>query len=59
MAAAGSVLAITVFHLSTGWRTLKLGNDASIDLTEMGSTPTDQPSPSESTSETPQKERHQ
>ena len=31
---AASVLAIAVFHLSTGWRTLKLGNQASIDLTD-------------------------
>jgi hypothetical protein len=59
MAAAGSVLAITLFHLSTGWRTLTLGNEATIDLTDMGSTPTDQRSPSESASETPLKEQHQ
>ncbi len=38
-ASAASVLAIAVFHLSTGWRTLTLGNEASIDLTDMESTP--------------------
>jgi hypothetical protein len=59
MAAAGSVLAITLFHLSIGWRTLTLGNDATIDLTDMGLAPTDQPSPSESASEIPHKEQHQ
>ena len=32
MASAASVLAIALFHLSTGWRTLKLGSTASIDL---------------------------
>ncbi len=34
MFSAASVLAIAVFHLGTGWRTLKLGNEASIDLTD-------------------------
>ncbi len=32
MFVAASVLAIVAFTLSTGWRTLKLGNDMSIDL---------------------------
>ena len=31
MFSAVSVLAIVVFHVSTGWRTLKLGSDANID----------------------------
>lgn len=34
-----SVLAIAVFHLSTGWRTLTLGDGASIDLTDGEPTP--------------------
>ena len=59
MAAAGSVLAIMLFHLSTGWRTLTLGNDAAIDLSDMGSISTDQPSPNKSASETPHNEQHQ
>ena len=39
VASALSVLAITVFHLSIGWRTLKLGNHTSIDLTEASQHP--------------------
>ena len=31
MFSAVSVLAIVVFHLSTGWRTLKLGSEVSSD----------------------------
>ncbi len=38
---AGSVLAMVVFNLAAGWRTLKLGNDASIDLTDREPIPVD------------------
>ncbi len=38
---AGSVLAIVVFNLAAGWRTLRLGNDASIDLTDRQPIPVD------------------
>lgn len=38
---AVSVLAIAVFHMSTGWRTLALGNEKSIDLTDREPTPVD------------------
>lgn len=36
-ASAASVLAIAFFHLTTGWRTLKLGNDASVIASGSGS----------------------
>lgn len=36
-----SVLGIAVFHLSVGWRTLKVGNEMSVEVTNMESTPTD------------------
>lgn len=32
---AAAILAIVIFHLATGWRTLKLGNEGHIDLTEV------------------------
>jgi hypothetical protein len=41
MFSAVSVLAIVVFHLSTGWRTLALGNEVSIDPTNREPTPVD------------------
>ncbi len=36
---AASVLAIALFHLSVGWRTLTLGNEVTIDLTDSEPTP--------------------
>lgn len=41
MFSAASVLAIVVFHLSTGWRTLTLANTVSIDPTDTEPTPVD------------------
>lgn len=55
---AGSVLAIAVFHLSTGWRTLTLGNEASIDLIDMGPAPTDGLPSSKSSPGAPHQEQH-